>query len=201
MTFGNQIAQQVVTGWQLVGIVDGTMAFGGCGGLTNCFTNELPIYDTVYSYQNFGLSTWNWSQIYTDGTIRFGKLPHPKPPNQDACMNSFKQSVVGKAARFFSPITGITEFRDAWPDWTVLPGAKIAILQAAKSVSSSLGDVEFYSLTAGTTTTITAPTAALIEGGEQALSTPAALLIPFATAMDAAARNTCAHLPNIPVFR
>jgi len=57
LMFGNPTPQDVIVGWQLIGVDDGEIILGGCAdfGGPDCFNNEVPIYDTVYSYPSFSL--------------------------------------------------------------------------------------------------------------------------------------------------
>ncbi len=57
LMFGNPTPQDVIVAWQLIGVDDGEIILGGCAdfGGPDCFNNEVPIYDTVYSYPSFSL--------------------------------------------------------------------------------------------------------------------------------------------------
>ena len=68
-------------------------------------------------------------------------------------------------------------------------------IAATKQVSSAIGNTEFLSVAGGTSTVVTAPTAAGIDAAESA-SGPGLLAIPFATAIDAGVRDFCSYLPD-----
>lgn len=114
------------------------------------------------------------------------------------CLSSFQNSTFGKVNNFFSAINGIVNFKEAWPDWTVLPGVKVAAAYAVAKTSSFAGDIEFLSITGGKSTIVKAPTAAMIEGAESSSAgTLGLVIVPFATAIDAGVRNTCSQLPDL----
>jgi RHS repeat-associated protein len=116
----------------------------------------------------------------------------------NACLASYNASALGKIVGLVSPVTLISQAKDVWMEWTLLPATKIATLSTLKSVSSAVGNSEFGSITgAGPTVTIEAPTAAGIDAFESTAANPVTwLVVPFATAFDAAMRNTCSQLPN-----
>lgn len=113
------------------------------------------------------------------------------------CLNKFQSSTLGKVNNFFSAINGIVNVKEAWPDWTVVPGAKAATVYAVSKASTAIGNTEFLSITGGESTIITAPTAAGINAVESSSAGPAGLLlIPFATAIDAGVRDFCSYNPD-----
>jgi len=121
----------------------------------------------------------------------------PGKPQVNNCLSNFQNSKFGTVNNFFSAINGIVNAKEAWPDWTVYPGAKAAFVYGASKASSAIGNTEFLSITGGTSTVVMAPTAAGIEAVESSSAGPAGLLlVPFATAIDAGVRNTCSFLPD-----
>jgi hypothetical protein len=99
-----------------------------------------------------------------------------KPITQEnACMASFEKSPLGKVVQFASPLSLVTDFKHAWPDWTVFPGAKYLIIQGLKRLG---------------------PTVAAVVGSIEEKATPAILAIPVATAFDAGMRQFCSDFPN-----
>jgi hypothetical protein len=119
-------------------------------------------------------------------------------PTGNPCLKSYSSSTLGKVVGLVSPVTLISDAKEVWMEWTLLPAAKYATLTGLKNASSAVGNTELLSLTnPGASVTIEAPTAAGIDALESAAANPITLLaIPFATAFDAGMRNTCSQLPN-----
>ena len=59
--------------------------------------------------------------------------------NQAQCLSSFHDSILGAAVKFFSLVDLVTDWNHAWPEWTLLPAAKLLAVQTLKSLSSTVG--------------------------------------------------------------
>jgi hypothetical protein len=114
------------------------------------------------------------------------------------CLNNYNNSATGKGVQFFSLYNLATNFTSAWKDWTLYPGIKIAAATILKSIGQGVGTTEFLSVTGGTSTVITAPTAAGIEATEGALGPVAPFAIGGATVLDVAVHVQCAIDPSLP---
>jgi len=123
-----------------------------------------------------------------------GPAPSKSQAPQQKCLDSFYNSKLGAATKFFSAINLITNFNRAWPDWTVIPGAKAALVGALKYASNSLGGVEALSVTGGPSVIVPGAVAAAIDTAESAAGA-GLLAIPIATAVDAGARQMCNEMP------
>jgi RHS repeat-associated protein len=117
-----------------------------------------------------------------------------KQTPQQKCLDSFYNSKLGATTKFFSAVNLITNFNSAWPDWTVIPGAKAALVGALKYASNSLGGVEALSVTGGSSMIVPGAVAAAIDTAESAAGL-GLLAIPIATAIDAGARQMCNDMP------
>jgi hypothetical protein len=123
------------------------------------------------------------------------------PPNRDKlqaqCLSSFYNSPLGATVKFFSLIDLITDFGNAWPDWTVLPAVKAGTIAVLQSLSNTVGSTDFLSVAGSSaSTTILGEFAALI-GAVEAASGPGLLAIPLATAVDAGVRQMCSQVPGL----
>lgn len=93
--------------------------------------------------------------------------------------------------QFFSLYNLATNFKSAWPDWTVLPALKFLSLQGLNMASQVIGNTQFLSVTGGASTTILSPTAGLIQGGEKLAGAAAGPGIAAATGLDVIANAGC----------
>ena len=114
------------------------------------------------------------------------------------CLNNYNNSAEGKATKFFSLYNLATNFSDAWKEWTLYPGIKIAGATILKSIGQGVGTTEFLSVTGGASTVITGPTAAGITATEGALGPVAPFAIGGATVLDVAVHVQCAIDPSLP---
>ena len=112
---------------------------------------------------------------------------------QQACVNEYSNSAVGKAIQFFSLYNLATNIKGAWADWTVLPLAKLFTLQVMKRASQAIGNTEFLSVTSGASTAVISPTAAAIHGGEKIAGRLAGPGIVLATGVDVLVQAGCAN--------
>ena len=71
LMFGNPIPEQVLVGWGVIGFQNGMSVLGGCDG-PDCFNNEFPIYDTIYSYPFLGLGLYQ-AIVVTPGNTDMAK--------------------------------------------------------------------------------------------------------------------------------
>jgi RHS repeat-associated protein len=123
-----------------------------------------------------------------------GKASAPNNAQQSKAQqcNAAINSIPGsKVVQFFSLYNLVTNFKNAWVDWTILPGLKIAALTGAKAVSSSIGGTQVLSVTGGTSTVLSGQAAEVIGAGEAAGSEVATPAIALATEMDLAAHQGC----------
>jgi hypothetical protein len=114
------------------------------------------------------------------------------------CLNNYNNSAEGKATQFFSLYNLVTNFSNAWQDWTIYPGIKIAAATILNSIGQGVGTTEFLSVTGGASTVITGPTAAGITATEGALGPVTPFAIGGATALDVAVHVQCAVDPSLP---
>lgn len=126
------------------------------------------------------------------------------PTAQQQCLASYSNSGLGKTIQFFSLANLVTDFKRAWPDWTIYPGIKIAAFSAINKISQAIGNTEFWSITSTATapaSQVVAPTAAGIEGAESLGGRLAPLAIAGATAVDVGVSQTCggANTPALMV--
>jgi hypothetical protein len=111
-------------------------------------------------------------------------------------LSSFYNSPLGATVKFFSLIDLITDFRDAWPEWTELPLVKAGAIAVLQSLSSTVGSADFLSVAGSSeSTTILGEFSALI-GEVEAASGPGLLAIPLA-AVDAGGRQVCSQVPGL----
>ena len=122
----------------------------------------------------------------------------PTPQQTQNCLNDWNDSAVGKGARFFSLYNLATSFRNAWKDWTLYPSGKMAAATILNRASQAFGNTEFLSVTGGTSTVVTAPTAAGIEATEAVGGEIAPMAILAGTAVDMKMNATCRGF-SVPV--
>ena len=115
----------------------------------------------------------------------------------NTCLSGWSNSALGKTVQFFSVVNLVTDFKSAWPDWTVFPAVKLATATAVKSLSTAIGNTEFLSVTGGSSTVIEGTAAAGIDAIESA-GPGGLLVIPIASAVDAGARSFCSSYPTAP---
>lgn len=187
-------------------------------GMTTCDANGTNCQDIVNVNADGGppLGTWAW---YMNGGWRFGsgqiqliniggggggsnssaQQPPPKkgtPTTQQirqACVNEWNNSAAGKVTQFFSLYNLATNFKEAWPDWTLLPVAKLLTLKAIDKASQAIGNTEFLSLTGAASTTVLNPTATAIHGSEKVAGRLAIPALVAATGVDALVNAGCAN--------
>jgi len=124
-----------------------------------------------------------------------GGAPNNTQQTKD-CLSQFSNSATGKAVQFFSLYNLATNFKSAWADWTLLPGAKIALLGAIKGVSNQIGGTEFWSITSGASAPAAqVPGAVVIEAGEAAGAAMGPATIATATGADMLVSSTCSGHP------
>jgi len=107
------------------------------------------------------------------------------------CLSQYNSSTAGKVVQFFSLYNLATNFKNAWPDWTVLPALKFLSVKAVDTTSQAIGNTEFLSVTGGASTEILSPTAALIQGGEKLAGRLAGPGLALATGLDVLANAGC----------
>lgn len=110
------------------------------------------------------------------------------------CLAQYNSSTAGKVVQFFSLYNLATNFKNAWPDWTVLPALKFLSLQGLNKASQAVGNTQFLSVTGGSSTEILSPTAGLIQGGEKLAGRLAGPGIAAATGLDVIANAGCGTL-------
>jgi len=158
----------------------------------------VPFYGnfSLTAYINSGGASWDWWPTIID---KSDKNQNKSKNNKNICQQSFDDSKLATAVKFFSVINLVTDAKKAWPDWTVLPGLKWLSIEALKR--TMIPTSEFLPITdpSAATTTIESPTVAGIDTVEGA---GAAGLLPvvFATAMDAGVRSQCTYTPDSPIF-
>ena len=100
---------------------------------------------------------------------------------------------MGKGVQFLSLnnfANNITSLK-TWGEWTALPYAKVQIMDAIKKASQAFGNTEFLTVTGGTSTVVTAPTAAAVETTEAIGGELAPLAILGATVTDMRVQAHC----------
>ena len=100
---------------------------------------------------------------------------------------------MGKVTQFFSLYNVATNIKEAWPEWTLLPAAKLLTLKALDKASQAIGNTEFLSLTGGASTTVVSPTATAIHAGEKAAGRLATPALVAATGIDVLVNAGCAN--------
>jgi len=115
------------------------------------------------------------------------------PTRKGACLAEYNNSAVGKGMQFLSLYNFASNLGSlkTWAEWTALPAAKVLTLSAVSKLSQAFGNTEFLSVTGGTSTVVTAPTAAGITATESAGSVVAPLAILGATAGDMSMNSYC----------
>ena len=108
------------------------------------------------------------------------------------CLAGYNNSAAAKGIQFFSLYNLATNFRNALPDWTVLPAAKIALANTASWVSGQIGTTEFLSVTSTSATVIPSATTAVVDLAETAGKAGAAPAIIAGTGLDVLANAGCA---------
>jgi hypothetical protein len=123
------------------------------------------------------------------------------PTKQQQCLASYNNSAIGKTIQFFSLYHLATDFGNALPEWTLLPGIKIALAKTAKWVSQRIGGTEFLSLTSTSDTVIPSATSAVVDLAETVGKDAAVPVIVLATATDLAMNQACSEtfVPMAPV--
>jgi hypothetical protein len=183
---------------------------GGCGSDANLleslsFDDQIgyndPNFDNMWVSQNITGDLFTIS-VTVSNTFQNGKFnltnpftkPNQKPGStaQQQCLASYNNSGLGSLVRFFSLYNLATNFSSAWPDWTVLPAAKIAVAQGAKWLSQQIGGGEFLSVASGTAVAeIPSATSAVVDLAEAAGADVALPTITLATATDFAVHQIC----------
>ena len=127
---------------------------------------------------------------------------------RQACVNEWNNSAVGKITQFFSVYNLATNIKEAWPEWTLLPAAKLLTLKALDKASQAIGNTEFLSVTGGASTTLVSPTATAIHAGERSAARLAIPAVVAATGVDVLVNAGCANSAlnatgqaNIPMRR
>ena len=115
------------------------------------------------------------------------------PTRKEACLAEYNNSTAGKGMQFLSLYNLASSLGSlkTWAEWTALPAAKVLTLNAVSKLSQAIGNTEFLSVTGGTSTVVTAPTAAGITATEAAGSVGAPLAILAATAGDMNMQSYC----------
>jgi RHS repeat-associated protein len=132
------------------------------------------------------------------GQPRISEVRSRRPPQQSQCLNSFFNSTLGQVTKFISPVSLLADFKNNWMDWTVIPGAKAAAVEATRAVSKDLGSTEFLSVTGSVASkSLPGAAAAGVEFLEPLAGALASEAIPPAAALDAGVRNMCASNPNL----
>jgi len=129
---------------------------------------------------------------------QFPAIAPSKAQQKQDCLNQFSNSTMGKSIQFFSLYNLATNFKSAWADWTVLPGAKMAILGALKSVSSGIGGTEFWSITSAASAPaaqVPGAVGGVIGAGEVAGAAMGPATIATATGADMLVSSTCSGNP------
>jgi hypothetical protein len=89
-------------------------------------------------------------------TCAFGIAPNngPTKQQQQNCLAGYNNSTAGKVVQFFSLYNLATNFKSAWPDWTVVPAAKLAAVKLINTASQAFGNTEFLSIAGAQSTTV-----------------------------------------------
>jgi hypothetical protein len=123
----------------------------------------------------------------------------PTKQQQQNCLAGYNNSTAGKVVQFFSLYNLATNFKSAWPDWTVVPAVKLAAVKLINTASQAFGNTEFLSIAGAQSTTVLAPTAAGIEAAEAAGAAVAIPAIALATGIDATVHADCSGNPVLPI--
>jgi RHS repeat-associated protein len=120
-------------------------------------------------------------------------VPTAQQQQTKDCMGDWSNSPLGKGVQFLSLnnlANNITSLK-TWAEWTALPAGKMLTLTATNNLSQAIGNTEFLSVTGGTSTVVTAPTAAGIETTEAVGAELAPLAILGATVTDMRVQAHC----------
>jgi hypothetical protein len=112
---------------------------------------------------------------------------------RQTCVNEWNNSAAGKVTQFFSLYNLATNIKEAWPEWTLLPAAKLLTLKALDKAGQAIGNTEFLSLTGSASTTVVSPTATAIHAGEKVAGRLAVPALVAATGIDVLANAGCAN--------
>jgi hypothetical protein len=138
---------------------------------------EIGVSTTLPNFCVFGIAPSN----------AFGVTPQQKKD----CLNAWSNSGLGKGVQFFSLYNLATNFKNAWKEWTLLPGAKLLSLSGLKAMSNALEGGEVVSVTGGTVTTLGGTAASGIATAESAGAAAAPYGIAAATILDMNASAGC----------
>lgn len=105
--------------------------------------------------------------------------------------SGLQQLSGGEGNPVLQPLQFGDNIKDAWPDWTVLPAAKVLSLKGLNAASQAIGNTEFLSVTGGASTTLLSPTAASIHVGEKLAGRLAGPAVALATGLDVIANAGC----------
>jgi hypothetical protein len=107
------------------------------------------------------------------------------------CLASYN-GAAAKGIQFFSLYHLATDFWNALPEWTLLPGAKIAFAKTASRVSQQIGTTEFLSVTSTSGTVISSATSAVVDLAETVGKAGATPVIVAGTGFDILTNAGCA---------
>jgi hypothetical protein len=177
-------------------------AFAVCPG-GGCVFNEHGLFQYQQTSDDGG--TWVRLNLTSVDGVGSGAASNsinpavtPTPQQTQNCLNDWNNSAVGKGAQFFSLYNLVTNAKNAWKDWTIYPGIKITFANLTKWGSQAIGNTEFLSVTGGTSTVVTAPTAAGVEATEAVGGELAPMAILAGTAVDMKMNATCRGF-SVPV--
>jgi hypothetical protein len=117
----------------------------------------------------------------------FGVTPQQKKD----CLNAWSNSGLGKGVQFFSLYNLVTNFKNAWKEWTILPALKILSVNGLKATSNALEGGEVVSVTGGTVEALSGPAASGLGSAVSAGAEAAPYGIAAATILDMNASAGC----------
>ena len=107
------------------------------------------------------------------------------------CLASYNGSIATKSIQLFSLYHLATNFWNALPEWTIVPGGKILFVKTASSLSKQIGNTEFLSVTSTSDTVIPSATSAVVDLAETAGKAGATPAIVVGTGVDVLAKVGC----------
>jgi hypothetical protein len=143
----------------------------------------------------FGIPTIDISTTATAAAVAAAAAPSNAfgvtPQQKKDCLNAWSNSGLGKGVQFFSLYNLVTNFKNAWKEWTILPALKILSVNGLKATSNALEGGEVVSVTGGTVEALSGPAASGLGSAVSAGAEAAPYGIAAATILDMNASAGC----------
>jgi hypothetical protein len=134
---------------------------------------------------------FGWSGIVSGTVVAPSNAFGVTPQQKKDCLNAWSNSGLGKGVQFFSLYNLVTNFKNAWKEWTILPALKILSVNGLKATSNALEGGEVVSVTGGTVEALSGPAASGLGSAVSAGAEAAPYGIAAATILDMNASAGC----------